>query len=126
MDEHSEKISQLTKLLQQSIALYEEDRKLAIQNYESLRDQRDHVVNELNLEMSEEGKLEKEMNTALKLVFESGKRLDQMIETLSKLMITQLNNEARERIAGTLAGSERTVQKPVDLRELLHQSTQER
>jgi len=115
-------VDELTNLLRKSIEIYEKDRKLAIQNYEDLEKQLE-VILDNGFEMSEEAKLEKEKNNALKLVIESGKRLDNAITTISKIIITQLNGESRERAAGLLSGEQGYVNDAVNVHDLLTDET---
>jgi len=120
------KLQELTSLLQKSLDLYEKDRMMAIQNYNALRKQLDKIL--IETEMSEEGKIEKETNSALKLVFNSGKRLDNIILTISKIITNQTNSESKERIANILTGNMsdgKLINKPVDITKLLEENVKE-
>jgi len=120
------KLEELTVLLKKSIAICDEDRKLAKDNYTNLREQLD-VILEKEMEGSEEFKLESEVNKALKLVFESANRMEAVISTISKVLISQINNESRERVAANIFGGgdfngngmKRIVTSPVNLKEIM-------
>jgi intergrase/recombinase len=73
--------------------------------------------------MSEDGKLEKEVNGALKLYLESGKRLEKVVEILTRIVIENLNNTSKEKIADTLVGGDRGqdyIENPIDVSLLKH------
>ncbi len=94
-------ISQLTGKLFEVIEIFKEDRRLAKRNYDDISAQLDKITEVAH--MSEDAKLEKEKNVALKLVFESANRLEMVIKTLTEILVNQMNAESRERIAKHLA-----------------------
>lgn len=115
------KLEKLTELLQQSLILYTKDRKLALSNYKKIKEQYEKILLS-GMEMSEEGAVEKQLNFALKLVFDSGKRLDNVIQTVAKIITTQLGGESRERTALLLSGrdpDDKTISAPVNLTKLI-------
>ena len=118
-------IAQLTKLLEETIGMFRENRAMAKKNHENLRDQLDNILAQ-GLEGSEESRLEKELNISLKLVFESGSRMEAVIESLTKILIASMNNESRERVASNIFGGnfgqegKRLVTGKVDLKALLN------
>jgi len=99
-----EKLKKLSGLLEESICIYRSDRDRAIAHYDDLKRQLANILNG-PFEMSEEAALERECNKALKLCFESSKRLDDVIKHVTDVIMTQLNNETREKVAKQLAGS---------------------
>jgi len=107
------KAEKITELLQNAIATAEKDRAMAVENYETLKGQLDAITSE-GLHMSEEAKLEARVNAALKLVFQSSERLDKVIKITSDIMINQLNNLTKEKIAKTFATA-REINGPVDI-----------
>ena len=125
-----EELSELSILLKRAISLYEEDRKMAVTNYNDFKHQLSRVLMQ-SFEMSEEAKLEKEVNTAMSLVFKSGERLDSVIQIISKVIIQQLNNENRKEVAAiiTSGGNDPTKKKvitsPVNIHNLLAENNKE-
>lgn len=123
-DTNANKLDELSGLLKESIAMCKEDRKMAIENYKDLRDQLDSILAR-DMESSEDGKVEAEVNKALKLVFESGKRMENVISAITKILVTQLANESREKVAANIFGGgnfnphKQIVNQPVDLNKLL-------
>lgn len=118
----------LIELLEDSVTLYKKDRQMAIDNYEMLRDQLKQITT--IQEMSEEGKLEKEVNMALKNVFLSGERLDAVIQSLSKILIGSMNAQARVQAAQAFSGiannsNEKVITAPIDIGKLLADGEEE-
>lgn len=93
------RVEEVEKLLKRVIAIFEEDRNLALENYDKIKTQHEDCLEHGDFEMSEEGILEGARNSALGMVFKSGERLDKVMKTTAEIMITQLNNMSRERIA---------------------------
>ncbi len=93
-------LSQLTEKLFEVIEIFKEDRAMAKRNYDEISAQLEKITEIAH--MSEDAKLEKEKNVALKLVFESANRLETVIKTLTEILINQMNTESRERIAKNL------------------------
>ena len=118
---------EMNKLLRQAVTLYEEDRAMAESNFRSLSAQLESVKNDF--EMSENGALEAEVNKALKLVFESGRRLDAVLQTVAKLLMTQMHADSRIEtariMAGAMSGQNQQLQGPADIRALLEENARE-
>jgi len=117
------RLNELTELLRESIIMCKEDRKMAKDNYSALRQQLDNILDS-DLESSEDGKLEQELNKALKLVFESGSRMESVISAITKILITQLTNESREKVAATFTGGsfdpkKQIINQPIDLKAMI-------
>jgi len=93
------RVEEVEKLLKRVISIFEEDRNLALENYEKIKEQHENCLENGDFEMSEEGILETARTSALSMVFKSGERLDKVMKTTAEIMITQLNNMSRERIA---------------------------
>ncbi len=91
-------LRKLSSLLEKILAIFEYDRKLAITNYEKLREQLDNIL-ENGVESSEDGRIESEVNKALKNVFDSATRLQGVIDTTSRVIIAQLNADAKRDVA---------------------------
>jgi hypothetical protein len=118
----------LIELLEDSVALYKKDRQMAVDNYEMLRDQLKQITT--TQEMSEEGKLEKEVNMALKNVFLSGERLDAVIQALSKILIGSMHAQARVQAAQAFNGMangahEKVITAPIDITKLLAEGNED-
>jgi len=103
------------QLLERTLAIYEEDRTTAISNYQSIRSQLENILDDAH--MSEDGKIESEMNKALDLVFKSSNKLETVIKTITTITINQLNNESRERVAKVLV--DRVPDKAIDFDEMM-------
>lgn len=99
----SGEIKKLGAMLERVVEIYEKDRKLAETNYESLRAQLDNIIGS-GMESSEDGKIEAEVNKALKLVFDSATRLQGVIEVVSRIIIANLNAEAKRDVANIFNG----------------------
>lgn len=112
----SVRLDKISNMLEEAIDIYRRDRDIALKNYKQMRDQLDEVLEDVY--MSEDGCLERAVNAALKLVFESGKRLDKAIESTTKLMITQLINDAKVQIADKFMGGETKLTGPIDFKKL--------
>ena len=91
-------LRKLSSLLEKILAIFEYDRKLAITNYEKLREQLDNILKN-GVESSEDGRIESEVNKALKNVFDSATRLQGVIDTTSRVIIAQLNADAKRDVA---------------------------
>ncbi|HQM96602.1 MAG TPA: hypothetical protein PK705_06320 [Clostridia bacterium] len=116
---------ELIGLLREALVICREDRKIAKDNYNSLRSQLDDILAR-DMESSEDGKIEQEVNRALKLVFDSGNRMESVITTITKILVTQLTNESREKVAQSVFGGggpglngRKIIDQPVDLKGLL-------
>lgn len=72
--------------------------------------------------MSEDGKIESEMNRALDLLFKSSNKLETVIKTITTITISQLNNESRERVAKVLV--DRVPDKAIDFDEMMKDAKQ--
>lgn len=99
-------LEKLSSLLERSIAIVEENRKNAIDNYNYFSNamKLNHSETET---ISEEGILEKETNHALKLLIESSKTLNEPITALTKVLTTKINVEAIKGVGG--------ITKPIDI-----------
>lgn len=110
-------VYELNALLKESLQIYRDNRDMAKKNYETLKKQ--HSVIIMAAEMSEEGALERELNIAMKVVVDSGKHLDNVIQTISKLLTTQLNNDAKLRIADKVIDGSQKLTAPININRLL-------
>jgi hypothetical protein len=125
-----EELTELSTLLRRAIQLYEEDRAMAVHHYDDFKHQLARITM-AGFEMSEECKMEKEVNTALSLVFKSGERLDSVIQTISKVIIQQLNNENRKEVATIISSGgddptkKKIINSPVDIKNLLSEGNKE-
>ena len=124
MNDNAAKISELTDLLRESIVMCREDRKLAKNNHESLRKQLDNIL-DTGVEGSEEGKIEAEVNKSLKLVFDSGSRMESVIAAITKVLIAEMANTSRETIASNIFGGgnfnpRQIVKGPIDIKQLMN------
>ena len=115
-----DQLDKLSGLLESLLTIFTSDRDLAINNYDGFKRQLDKILAG-GFEISEDCALEGELNRALKLVFESSKRLETVIETVSKVLLQQLNNESRERVADKLAGGMMLPNKPVNIHNLIEE-----
>lgn len=123
-EETFEKAEQVTKLLNDAIDLYKEDRGIALKNYNALKTQYERITDpdgEIQMDMSEEGKLEKELNVSVGLIFKSGERLEKVIRICADIMINQLNNFSREKIAEKFVQIKQ-IAGPVDITEIKRRS----
>jgi len=94
-------LTKLTSLLEQTLDTYQADRKIAKANYDMLVNQLESIHGD-EMYMSEDGKLEKEVNNALRLYLDAGKRLEKVVEILTRIIIEKLNNESKEKVASIL------------------------
>ena len=97
-------LRKLSGLLERVLEIFEADRKMAQDNYDKLRSQLDAIL-EKDMESSEDGKIEAEVNKALKLVFDSATRLQGVIDTTSRVIIAQLNADAKRDVASIFNNS---------------------
>lgn len=91
-------LRKLSGLLEKILTIFESDRKLAETNYKKLREQLDNIL-DTGVEASEDGRIEAEVNKALKHVFDSATRLQGVIDTTSRVIIAQLNADAKRDVA---------------------------
>lgn len=110
-------LTKITELLEEAISIYRQDRDLSIQHYNSLKEQLDNVIDSGEY-MSEDASLERAVNAALRLVFDSSKRLDKAMESITKLSITQLINDARLEIADKFMSGNAPITGPLDFKRL--------
>jgi hypothetical protein len=113
-------LDKLVALLERTLAIYEEDRNRAIENYDNIQKQLDNILDDAH--MSEDGKIETELNKALDLVFKSSNKLETVIKTITNITISQLNNESRERVAKVLV--DRVPDKAIDFDEMMKDAKQ--
>ncbi len=114
-------ISQLSKLLEKTLKLYEEDRKIALDIYKTFESQLSDIRDEGAL-MSEDAAIENAMNTAFRNITTSSKNLTTVIDALVRVITVQLNNQSRENISKNLMGGSdgsRIPQGVVDITKLL-------
>lgn len=135
MNLNDDKLNELSKLLKDSIKVYEDDRAMAVQNYQDMKSQLENILEggggsdedgDSGFEMSQDCKLEAEVNKALKLVFEASRKLDKVIFHVTNVIIAQLNNESREKIADKFQqGSSNLIpNRPVDFKQLQNRGKQ--
>lgn len=75
--------------------------------------------------MSEEAKLETQVNKAIENVFKSGQRLDAAIQALSKIVINSMHAQAKIESAKAFNGliaNEKVVSDTIDISKLLEAS----
>lgn len=113
-------LDRLVSLLERTLAIYEEDRATALTNYRDIKNQLEQILDDAH--MSEDGKIESEMNRALDLVFKSSNKLETVIKTITTITISQLNNESRERVAKVLV--DRVPDKAIDFDEMMKDAKQ--
>lgn len=112
-------LEKISKMLEDALRIYKEDRCTAKENYDSMRAQLD-AIREAGLPMSEEGALETAVNQALKLQMDAAKRLDMVIQTITKIFNAQMNNRTRLLIADKFSRDDKQkLTGPADLKELL-------
>ena len=114
-------IKKLVELLEKTIAIFEADRIMALENYNRFKEQLDTII-EQDAIMSEDGIIEERMNRALELVFKSSTKLEAVINTITKIMINEVNNESRERVAKSLSGIQQN--KPLSFKDILSDKNQ--
>lgn len=109
----NKRLERLSQLLEKSLQVGEENRQLAIQNYKLLKYQLESIY--ASADMTEDAKLESEVNKSLQLVLNTSKDLDKVIDAIVKIITTQLNSESREKISETFTRSGGLIpKKPVD------------
>lgn len=86
-------LNKLSTLLENSIAIMEENRKMAIENYNYFKAilETTHSANET---ISEDGVIEKATNESMKLVIESAKTLESPISALTKILTAKMSADA--------------------------------
>ena len=87
---NTDALEELSKLLKKVIDIYDEDREIAKTNLDRLETNLEQIT--MAVPMSEEARLEKEVNTAVGLVFKAGERVDKVIQVVAKILVTQLVN----------------------------------
>lgn len=98
-------LSKLSSLMERSISIMEQNRKMAISNYDYFKKvmESTHLGQET---ISEDGVMEKACNDAMKLVIDSAKVMEGTINTLSKILTAKMHTDAIRDSVGA---------KPVDL-----------
>jgi len=119
-------LEQISTLLEEALDIYRQDRALAEDILKDFRKQLFDIITNQDMEMSEEGKIEKAVNDAFANVVKAGQRLDNVIMTISKIITTQLVNESRESVAAKIFGlnnreSEKIIEGPVDITKMLEE-----
>ena len=120
-EEEFDELQQLTLLIQKSITLFEEDRAIAIKNFDDIEAQLNEALVESEWGYTDGSKLEEAKNKAMEIVIKTGDRLQKAIESLSKIIITNLNNENRLQVANKLTlgvNGERLITEPVSIQDM--------
>jgi hypothetical protein len=86
-------LDKLSNLLENSIAIMEENRKMAIQNYNYFKSILE-TTHESNETISEDGVIEKATNESMKLVIDSAKTLESPIAALTKILTAKMSADA--------------------------------
>ena len=125
MDSKEEKqrddLEKLTELISRTLELFEEDRTLAKENYDSIDAQLAEALVESEWGYTDGAKLEAEKNKSVDLYMKAGDRLTKAIEAMSKIVITNLNNENRLQVASKLtlgANGERLIDEPASIQDI--------
>lgn len=86
-------LNKLSNLLENSIAIMEENRKMSIENYNYFKSilETTHAANET---ISEDGVIEKATNDSMRLVIESAKTLESPIAALTKILTAKMSADA--------------------------------
>lgn len=114
-------LEKLTELLEDTLTIFREDRALAQENYNEMRAQLQVALRESDFEGQTTSDLETNVNRALELVFKSSDKLLKVTETLSKIIVTNLNNENKLQIADKLVtgpNGEKLISNPVDIQDI--------
>jgi hypothetical protein len=111
-------IEHISKMLEEALSLYKEDRSIAKKNYEMFQEQLQDIYDS-GLPMSEEGALEREANLALKTYIDSGKRLEKVLDTVAKIFNNQMNNRTKLLVADKFTDdSKKKLTAPIDFKSL--------
>jgi hypothetical protein len=121
MTTNNDDISQLSKLLEKTLKLYEEDRKIALNIYHTFNKQLESILDEGAL-MSEDGSIEKRINEAFTNISSSSKNLTTVIDALVRVITTQLNNTSREAVAKNFNPGSQIPTHAVNLAKLISDS----
>jgi len=112
-------LQRIQEMLEDAIRKFEEDRTIALNNYNFLKDRLEEIYEE-GMPMSEEGRMECEINIALTTYMNTAKRLEKIIDIVSKMFNNQMNNKTKLIVADKLIGDgQMKLNAPADLRSLL-------
>lgn len=112
-------LERIQAMLEDAISKFEEDRNLAKANYDFLKDRLEEIYEE-GMAMSEEGRMECELNIALTTYMNTAKRLEKIIDIVSKMFNNQMNNKTKLIVADKLIGDgQMKLNGPADLKNLL-------
>jgi hypothetical protein len=113
----STELQKLATLLEQTMNIFEEDRVRAIDNYTELQAQLNEVVADSDHGYSQDAKLEMAVNKALEISIHCSDKILKVADTLSKIIITNLNNENRLQVANKFVGAngEKLINEPVNI-----------
>lgn len=110
-------MKKMSNMLEDVLKAYKEDRKMAKEQYEMLKEKLEEHYDS-GLPMSEEGILESATNQALKLYLDISKRLDKTLDIVSKMFNNQMNNKTKLIIADKIIDGQQKLDKPIDLKML--------
>ena len=105
----------ISSMLEEVLQAYQEDRKIAKEQYEMLKDRLEEVYLS-GMPTSEDGILEQTTNQALKLYLDISKRLDKTLEITSKMFNAQMDNNTKLIIADKIIDGQQKLDKPVDFK----------
>lgn len=111
-------LQKISAMLSDVLTSYKEDRELAKGQYDFLKDRLAEVY-DTGMPMSEDGILEDASNKALKNYIDISKRLDKILETVTKMFNTQNNNNTKLIIADKIIDGSAKIEGPADFRKLL-------
>lgn len=113
-------LQRIQEMLEDAITKFNEDRDIALTNYNFLKDRLEEIYDS-GIPMSEEGSMEREMNIALTTYMNTAKRLEKIIDIVSKMFNNQMNNKTKLIVADKLIGNDdrRLVDGPIDIKNLL-------
>lgn len=86
-------LEKLSNLLETAIEIQQENRKVALKNYEYFSNTMRGTHTE-DATLSEDGILERETNKALSLLLDSSKALEKPIDAITKILSTQMSSSA--------------------------------
>lgn len=112
-------LEQLTRLLEKCIKIFEEDRKLATDNYNNFCEQLEAI--KADFQMSDGGAIEAATNNALDKVIKTGYRLEKVLQIVSTITLQIMRQESQERIAKivTGGGGNNAITHTVDIKQLM-------
>jgi putative cell wall-binding protein len=118
MDKNVEiEIQKISSMLEDVLKAYKEDRKMAKEQYEMLKDRLEEVYLS-GMPTSEDGILEQTTNQSLKLYLDISKRLDKTLEIVSKMFNAQMENQTKLIIADKIIDGQQRLDRPIDFKML--------